>query len=1040
VTDPAIEFAVLGPLQVSVSGRSTGISSARQRTLLAALVLSAGRPVPRDRLAGLVWDGAQPHDPRAALHSQVMRLRRALGAAGAAVRTDGEAYLLDVDPLACDVHRFRSLVRTADDAEDPAGKLREALALWRGEAALADISSDGLAPSAAALAEERLEALERRIGFDLAAGRHATVVAELSELTGRTPLREQLWVLLITALCRNGRQGEALAVYRDVRAMLRDELGVDPGSELQRVHAAALAGTLGPAERPDVTPGSKPVDTWSAQQQLPLEVADFVGRERVAAEIADALRSPTGVPVVVISGLAGVGKSALATHVAHRVRDAFPDGQWHLRLGGGSGDRRTSEQLLDGLLRSTGAEPAAIPAAADEQAAMLRGRLAGRRVLLVLDDAVNAAQVEPLLPGAPGSAVLVTSRSQLAGLTALHGARPYPLDALPAATSYTLFELVLGSARTRAEPAAAQEIADLCGHLPLALRIAAANLSHHPSLDLADYARRLRGDRLGQLSIPGSPLAVREAFDVSVDSLPAAARHAFALLGQAPGADLSAGCAAALFGTDATETGRMLDLLCSANLLLRSVDDRYVMHDLVRAHASSRADLLERETVAVARDRLLAWYLETIDAANVTAGFFTSARLPRPPGDPTRFVDAGAARSWLDTEMLNLIAAVNLAADVGPEHYAWEITDALRLYLHLRRHIAAWYELVGSALTAADAKGDVLAQGAMQHSRAQLAFSLLDREAGQLWYEQALESYRRADFALGAAVVLSNIGVVRSESGDLDGALASGNNAIAAYRAAGRPELGAIAIANRSSTHLLLGHIGAAIEDATAALDLHHARARLVALINRSGAYGLCGRYDEGYVDAADALALCLEREDIEGISVGQTELARRYLDLGDTAPALGLLEQALRLARETSDPVAEAEALVTLGQTHRVAGRNDQAIEVCRTAVACASSGAQRLLPGALIALAAALRQIGDRQPAKVEAERAARLAVRESLRIDESRASGVLAVVCRELGQEAAGERHARHAAMIAAETGFVPAPYDVYPDMSESQVTAH
>jgi tetratricopeptide (TPR) repeat protein len=947
------------------------------------------------------------------------------------VRTEGEAYVLDIDPLACDVHRFRSLVRAADDAENPASVLREALALWRSETALADVSSDGLAPSAVALAEERLEALERRIGFDLADGRHATVVAELSELTGRTPLREQLWGLLITALWRSGRQGEALAVYRDVRAMLREELGVDPGSELPRVHAAALAGTLGPVGRPDDTTGPKPDDAWSAQRQLPLEVGDFVGRERVAAEIVGVLRSPKGVPVVVISGLAGVGKSALATHVAHRVSDAFPDGQWQLRLGGGSGDQRTAEQLLDGLLRSTGVEPATIPKAADEQAAMLRGRLADRRVLLVLDDAANAAQVEPLLPGSPGSAVLVTSRHQLAGLTALHGARPYPLDALPSATSYTLLERVLGPARTHAEPAAVQEIADLCGHLPLALRIAAANLTHHPSLALADYARRLRGDRLGQLSIPGSPLAVRDAFDVSLDSLPADARRAFALLGQVPGADLSAGCAAALFGTDAAETGRMLALLCSANLLLRSADDRYVMHDLVRAHASSRADLLNGETVVTARERVLGWYLHTVDAANVSAGFSTAARLPRSAGDPTRFKDAAAARSWLETELPNLIAAVNLAGDLGPEHYAWELADALRIFLHLRRHIAAWPAIVAPALTAAEASGDAMALGATQHSRGQLAFARQDPAGANIWFARALESYRRAEFALGEAVVLNNIGVVRAEWGDLHAALDSADSAVAAYESAGRPDMAALTIANRSSTHLQLGHLHAAIDDATAALEFRHQRARVVALINRSGAFGLCGRYDEGYADAVEALDLCLERDDIEGIASGQTELARRYLDLGDTSAALGLLEQALRLARDTADPVAEADVLVTLGQTHHVAARHDQAIDVCQSAVARTETDVKRLLPGALIALAAVCRQRGGRLEAKDAAERAVGLAARASQRIDECRASGVLAVVCRELGQETAGERHARHASVIAAETGFVPAPYDVFPN---------
>ena len=1025
----AVEFGVLGPLLVVVDGRRAEVRSPRQRTLLAVLILRAGRAVPRGQLVEAVWGDREPVDPRAALHSQVMRLRRVLGTAGSLVRTDGETYRLDVDPQVSDVHRFRSLVRSSHTAAEPIELLREALGLWRDEA-LIDIRSEALASTAAALGEEHLDALERRIVLEMADGRHTNLVGELAELSGRWPLREQLWVQLMTALFRSGRQADALAAYAKVRVRLREELGVEPGPDLRRVHAAVLAGTLDEPAPDDDARHPEPASTWTNQRQLPLDVTDFVGREETTEAIAQLLLDETAVPVVVISGLAGVGKSALATHVAHRVREAFPDGQWYLRLGAGSGGPRTPEQLLDGVLRSSGVAPAALPDDLDSMSALLRARLADRRVLLVLDDAMSASQVAPLLPGTAGCAVIVTSRNQLADLTALHSARPYPLTTLAPADSHALLKSILGSSRVGGEDAdAAREITVLCGHLPLALRIAAANLLHQPELPLARYAHRLRRNRLGELSIPGSPVALRDAFEVSVASLSPATRQAFACLGGAHGADLSVDAAAALFGVSYAQAKQTLDTLAAASLAVRTNGgDRYGMHDLVRDHAAAMASSHDPDELAAARDRLYTWYCQTVEAATAAADFSPMSRLPHPVGDPHRFADKAEARSWLDAELSNLVALVSHAAESGLGHFAWELADALRDFLFVQRQITAWRALMGPALAAAESAGNPLSIAAMEYSTGALLVSGGDYDQACSWFERAIVGYQRGGFAIGEASVLSSLGFLRTLALDLEGALGYDDRAVAAFGIAGRADLASNTFANRASTRMLLGQLEDAVEDATAALGMNGSRAHLVALFSRAAAYRQLGRVADAHLDAVAALALSRERGETDNIAGVSLELARCCLDLGQHRRALELAEQAQLLAAQTAYTQRQGEALTVIGTAHRIARRLDLAIDACREAIAYAGQRVEEHLPGALIALASALYDRGDSGPAKVAADRALELARSTLLRVDESRALSVLAAVHHDLGEHAEADEYARGAAKIAADTGYIPASHEL------------
>ncbi|WP_162907281.1 AfsR/SARP family transcriptional regulator, partial [Allorhizocola rhizosphaerae] len=422
-----MEFRVLGQLEMATGGVDarhwSPVAARKPRILLAALLVQANELVPTGELIEFIWAGARPRNPRAALQTCATRLRQLLHDAGSKARIVGSdtGYRIILDPTDVDLGLFGILVRAAETAAergDTAGEadaLREALSLWRGEP-LAGIDSEALLRDAVSrLAGWRLEILQRRLELDLRLGRHAQVVTELRELVERYPLRERLWWLLISALHRDGRRAEALAAYRDVSAHLAEELGVDPGAELRELHMAVLQGE-------SASPESVARESWLGQCRLPPAVRGFVGRDEAISALLDQLRPRGGVPpehVVAISGLPGSGKTALALHVAHALRDDYPDGQWYVRLGGAGPSPREPAHVLDELLRTAGVEPGTIPAEPSEREGALRARLADRRLLLVLDDAAGAAQVLPLLPGTPGCAVLITSRATLSGLAAL---------------------------------------------------------------------------------------------------------------------------------------------------------------------------------------------------------------------------------------------------------------------------------------------------------------------------------------------------------------------------------------------------------------------------------------------------------------------------------------------------------------------------------------------------------------------------------------------------------------------------------------------
>ncbi|MFB4310295.1 BTAD domain-containing putative transcriptional regulator [Actinomadura sp. GTD37] len=504
-TDVVRRFSVLGSLKLSVEGRTPVITAGKERVIAAALLLNANETVSTDRLIEYVWE-KPPRAARASLYSMVNRLRLSLGDADV-IRTVGSGYVIDTAPDELDVHLFHTLredarrARGRGDAPGERARLDEALGLWRGPA-LADVPSPGLRDAEVPRLEElRLEAISRKIDLDLAAGDHLRLVGQLRKLTREHPLRESLWSRLMLTLYRCNRQAEALAAYHEVRRLLDEELGIEPGTELRDLHADILRATpaLDSAADPET---ASPLRAWAGGRDwtemchLPPTAADFVARGRDRALLVRQLTGRAGGAgrqrVLVLWGPEGVGKSELAVRVAHDLRRRFPDGQWYVALDDGGGAPRSVGEVLGDLLVAVGLAPAALPRSAEARAAVLRARISDRRVLLVLDGARDVPQIRDLLPGTPSAAVLITSRSALGELP---GARRHRLAPLSPDESVTMLRAFVGEERVSREISAARELADACAGLPLALRIASARLHAHPGLALRDpsVVPRLRG-------------------------------------------------------------------------------------------------------------------------------------------------------------------------------------------------------------------------------------------------------------------------------------------------------------------------------------------------------------------------------------------------------------------------------------------------------------------------------------------------------------------------------------------------------------------
>ena len=685
-----IEFRILGPVGAWVDGRPLPLAAAKQQALLAAGLLTAGRIVSVDRLVDAVWGDETPATAPALIKSYVSALRRVVHRRGSApvILTRPPGYVFHVEPGTLDLHHFEALVaegRRAVSADRPAEAsraLQSALRLWHGPA-LGGLGGSHLRAEAARLEELRRAAVEDRIAADLALGRAAGVLPELVGLVAAEPMRERLRGQLMVALARLGRQADALSVYQQGRALLRDDFGLDPGPELQRLHQAILTGHLtAPPERIVVSaPPAYPA-------QLPPDTGDLTGRDAIVRTIRVALRAAATVAgpatTVAISGMAGVGKSALAVHAAHVARADFPDGQLYAAFDTDGRDVEPGEVLAQ-FLRALGHHGPDLPASSVERTAMLRSALASRRVLIVLDGVRSERQVRPLLPGTPGCGVLITSRARLTGL---EGTDHLPLDVLAPEDSVRLLARLAGADRVAADPAAAREIAGHCGHLPLALRVAGARLAARSRRPLSTFAAGLRDEthRLDELT--AGDLGVRARLDASYRALNEPERKAFALLGAVGLPSLTPSMAGCALAVSTAEAERRLDRLAEAQLVDLSEADadgqiRYRFHELTRIFARERGEA--DETPASRRDavgRVLVAVLGALE--DVLTSTVTRVVSPRTHDACGSDVDAqlaarvhDAPRTWLAAERPGLLVVAERARGLGLCGPARDLTLAL---------------------------------------------------------------------------------------------------------------------------------------------------------------------------------------------------------------------------------------------------------------------------------------------------------------------------------------------------------------------------
>jgi DNA-binding SARP family transcriptional activator len=569
-----LEFLLLGPLVVRIDDTVVPIPAAKHRALLATLLLRANRAVPVDDVIEALWGEHPPSAARAGVQNYVMRLRKALGASGSRISTQPRGYLIRVQAGELDLDRLTDLLLDAATADreaswaDAADHAAAALALWRGEP-LADLGSGLLTTrEGPRLAELRLQAQELRINAEMQLGRHSELIAELRQLTAEHPLREHQHGMLMLALYRDGRQADALAAYQDARGVLVEELGAEPGPELQQLHGQILAAD--PALILPAAGVTAPAPIAPVPRELPADVGAFTGRTAELAELDRSLLTradPAGADraavsvISAVSGTAGVGKTALAVHWAHHAARRFADGQLYVNLRGYDPNQPvTATDALAGFLRSLGLPGQDIPPAEAERAARYRSLLAGKRALIVLDNASSVAQVRPLLPGHPACAVVVTSRDSLAGLVARDGASRLDLDLLPSADAVALLRELIGG-RVDADPGAAGALAEQCARLPLALRVAAELAAGRPGVPLASLVTELAGQhqRLDLLQAAGDPLtSVRAVFSWSYQQLGAGPARMFRLLGIHPGPDISVPAAASLAGVAEADARHVL--------------------------------------------------------------------------------------------------------------------------------------------------------------------------------------------------------------------------------------------------------------------------------------------------------------------------------------------------------------------------------------------------------------------------------------------------------------------------------------------------
>lgn len=927
---PALRFEVLGPLRVWRGDVALPLGPVQRRVVLAVLLLQRNRQIGRQQVIEAVWGKAQPSHAVNLVQRHVSGLRmmlepdRSARSSSDLLSWTGSGYLFRAPSGSLDLEVFENRLaaarsaRAAGELTKAARELHAALQLWRGPVC------DGLAcplldTQRERLTERHIGALEERIDLDLNLGNHQEVVAELRHLIAEHPLRERLRGLLMSALYRSGRQADALAAYQDARNHLREELGVEPAVALQRLQRQILAADPGlepakPLRRDSlqIEVGRPTLGSSSVPAQLPHGLAGFVGRQAEIEQLTALLPNNQGTPattvvITAIAGMAGVGKTALAVHWGHLCREHFPDGQLYVNLRGfdPAGAAMRASEAITHLLAALGVPPEELPDGLEDQAALYRSRTAHRRVLIVLDNARDAEQVRPLLPGTAGSMVVVTSRNDLTSLAAVDGAFTLTVDLLSPAEARGLLSRRLGERRVEQEPEAIDQIIALCDRLPLALSIVAARAMRTPRYPLAALAAQLRQAPGALNALDGGDHAanVRAVFSWSYQQLSEPAARLFRVLGLHAGPDVSATTVASMAGMEATERESALLELLRTNLVSEPVPGRFVLHDLLRAFAGELAQRHDSPDGRIAAiRRMLDYYLQTALRADqlLDTNRADSLRVPplavNPEAEPLS--ELAEALAWFNAEWQALSAALRLAARLGFDDHAWRLARSLASFLDRRGHWRESADLQRIALAAAVRIGDSGAQAVSHSSLADVCIRLGEYSDAQHHLLRCLQLYRLVGDRAGQAEV------------------------------------------ERSVTRLLgrQGKYGEALPHARQATDLFSElgqRAGEARAINAMGWYNIqLGRLNEGLRLCQQALNLQRLINDRFGQADTLDSLGHAHHLLGEFELAAGCYSQAAELYQEFGDRYHEANARAALGDSYAADGASGPARECWLTAL----------------------------------------------------------------------------------------------------------
>jgi DNA-binding SARP family transcriptional activator/tetratricopeptide (TPR) repeat protein len=916
-----MEFAILGPVAIRVAGQPVAAGHARQRAVLAVLLLELGRVVSPELLIDRVWGDAPPASVRNVLYGNIARLKSVLASAqdaSVSLSRQPGGYQLRADPGQVDLYRFRRLVAEAgavsgDDAR-AAQSLRGALGLWHGSA-LAGVASPWLEAMRHSLEMERAAAGLDLTDIRLRLGEHGALAAELAGQAADRPGDERLTGQLMLALYRDGKQAKALAAYQQARQVLVEELGAEPGPELQRLHQQILAADPAlflPDRATRAAAAAGPGRAAAPPRQLPAAVAGFTGRAAELAALNQLLEqadpaTPGTVVISAIGGTAGVGKTALALHWAHQVADRFPDGQLYVNLRGfdPAGPPAEPESAIRGFLDALGVPPERIPATAGAQAGLYRDLLTDKRMLIVTDNARDEQQVRPLLPASPGSLVLVTSRSQLGGLAAADGARLVTLDVLTHAEAMDMLTARLGAARAAAEPDAVEQIAGLCACLPLALAVAAARAEARPGFPLAALVAEL-ADSAGRLDSldAGDPAAsVRAVFSWSTRQLSADAARMFGLLGLHPGPDISVLAAASLAAVDMPEARRLLSELARAHLIAEHLPGRYAFHDLLRAYATDQAHVRDdQDERDAAVGRVLDHYLHTAAGA---ARLLNPAKeavdlAPLKPGAAAgHLADRREALTWFEAEQQVLPAAVSLAADAGSDTHAWQIPWAMTTFQQSRGQYQEWAATQRTALAAATRLGDTAAQALSGRLLANACAELAEHDQARGHYASCLRLYQRLGDRHGEAKVHQNLCTLSERQGRYADALGHAEQALRLFETIG----------DKTSEAMALNGVG--------------------------WCHGLLGDYQQARTYCRQALTLSAETGYLMLQAGVWDSLGYAEHHLSNLAEAAACYERSLSIARQAGNRFGQAVTLTHLGDTRHAAGEPTEAWEAWQQALA---------------------------------------------------------------------------------------------------------